>query len=86
MRYDEAMAAAMNDKTKLVFIANPNNPTGTYVKSRDGCFHESRARTGYVVLDEATLNVDAPDYPSALDYLDMRDRVMVTRTFSNAMA
>ena len=40
-----------------------------------------------VVLDEAYLEyVDAPDYPSALDYLEMRDRVMVTRTFSNAMA
>ena len=85
MRYDlEAMAAAMNDKTKLVFIANPNNPTGTYVsKAEMDAFMKAVPEQVIVVLDEAYLEyVDAPDYPSALDYLEMRDRVMVTRTFS----
>ena len=85
MRYDlEAMAAAMNEKTKLVFIANPNNPTGTYVsKAEMDAFMKAVPEQVIVVLDEAYLEyVDAPDYPSALDYLEMRDRVMVTRTFS----
>lgn len=85
MRYDlEAMAAAMNDKTKLVFIANPNNPTGTYVsKAEMDAFMKAVPEQVIVVLDEAYLEyVDAPDYPSALDYLEVRDRVMVTRTFS----
>ena len=85
MRYDlEAMAAAMNEKTKLVFIANPNNPTGTYVsKAEMDAFMKAVPEQVIVVLDEAYLEyVDAPDYPSALDYLETRDRVMVTRTFS----
>ena len=85
MRYDlPAMAAAMNEKTKLVFIANPNNPTGTYVtKAELDAFLDAVPDQVIVVLDEAYLEyVDAPDYPSALSYLDSRERVMVTRTFS----
>lgn len=85
MRYDlPAIAAAMDENTKLVFIANPNNPTGTYI-TRDelDVFLEAIPKEVLVVLDEAYFEyVDAPDYPDGLTYLDKRERLLVTRTFS----
>ena len=87
MRYDlPAMAAAMDARTKLVFIANPNNPTGTYV-TRDEMarFFEAIADDVLVVLDEAYCHyVDARDYPDGREYLGRRERLLVLRTFSKA--
>ncbi len=85
MRYDlPAIAAAMDDNTKLIFIANPNNPTGSYI-TRDelDAFLEAIPETTLVVMDEAYFEyVDAEDYPNGLDYLDKRKNLLVTRTFS----
>lgn len=85
MRYDlPAMAKAMDARTKLVFIANPNNPTGTYV-SRDelATFFKSIPDDVLVVLDEAYFEyVEAADYPNGLDFLRQRERLLVLRTFS----
>ncbi len=85
MRFDlDAIVAAMDEKTKLVFIANPNNPTGTYIsKTELDRFLEAIPRDVLVVLDEAYLEyVTASDYPNGLDYLSKRERILVTRTFS----
>jgi len=85
MRYDlDAVADAIDEKTKLVFIANPNNPTGTYVnKGELEAFLKKIPEHVLVVLDEAYFEyVTAEDYPNGLNYLSSRDRLMVTRTFS----
>lgn len=85
-RYDlVAMRAAVTPHTKLVFIANPDNPTGTYVTKRDlGVFLRDLPSETIVFLDEAYYEfVDAADYPQTLPYT--KDRaVIVTRTFSKA--
>ena len=85
-RYDlAAMKAAVTPHTKLVFIANPDNPTGTYVTKRElGAFLRDLSSDTIVFLDEAYYEfVDAPDYPQTLS--DVKDRpIIVTRSFSKA--
>ena len=71
-------------KTKAVFIANPNNPTGTMVK-RDELewFLESVPEDIIVVIDEAYFDyVDDPDYPNSLDYRNLGKSIITVRTFS----
>ena len=82
----EAMVAAITPRTKLVFVANPNNPTGTYV-SRAAVERFLRAVPPevIVVLDEAYIEyADARDYPDGLELRSLRERLIVTRTFSKA--
>ena len=86
LRYDlPAMAAAVTPHTKLVFIANPDNPTGTYVTKKElGVFLRDLPHETIVMLDEAYYEfADAPDYPQSLAYVDDHP-VIVTRTFSKA--
>ena len=82
----EAMAAAITPATRLVFIANPNNPTGTWVSRGDlEAFLEKVPDEVIVVLDEAyTEYVEASDMPSGLDYLAGHPNLLVSRTFSKA--
>jgi histidinol-phosphate aminotransferase len=82
----EAMADAVGERTRVVFIANPNNPTGTWV-SREALegFLERIPQRVLVVVDEAYFEyVVEPDYPNALDYLHRCPNLIVTRTFSKA--
>ncbi|MEM7674430.1 MAG: histidinol-phosphate transaminase [Myxococcota bacterium] len=84
-RYDlSAMAALVDPRTKLVFIANPNNPTGTYVPHKYlVAFLERIPRSVIVVLDEAYASfADAPDFPDSLELLHLRPRLVVLRSFS----
>jgi histidinol-phosphate aminotransferase len=79
-----AMAAAITPATRIVFIANPNNPTGTYV-GRDALsiFLRAVPRDVIVVLDEAYIEyADAPDFPDGLALRDLHPRLVVIRTFS----
>jgi len=84
-RHDlEKMAAAVKPNTKLIFIANPNNPTGTHVGR---AAVEKLLRTVppevIIVMDEAYLEyADAEDYPDCLELRDLRERLVVLRTFS----
>ncbi len=86
MRYDlKAMAAAVTSKTKLIFIANPDNPTGTYV-NHDEVVHflEQLPAHVVVVMDEAYFEfAEGKDYPKSLSVLD-KYPIIVTRTFSKA--
>ncbi len=85
-RYDlKAMKAAVTPHTKLVFIANPDNPTGTYVTKRElREFLRDLSRDTIVFLDEAYYEfVEAPDYPQTLGLLHDHP-VIVTRSFSKA--
>ena len=85
-RYDlRAMKAALTAHTKLVFIANPDNPTGTYVTKRElDAFLRDLPAQALVFMDEAYYEfVDAADYPQTLGFVKDRP-VIVTRTFSKA--
>ncbi len=86
-RYDLVGLAALVDlRTKLVFIANPNNPTATYVPHRAlVAFLERIPRSVIVVLDEAYAELtDAADFPDSFSLLPLRPRLVVLRTFSKA--
>ncbi len=79
-----AMAAAVDTNTQLMYIANPNNPTGTW--SRTG---ELRTLLNHVpssvivVVDEAYAEyVAEPEYPNCIDWLSEYPNLIVTRTFS----
>jgi len=79
-----AMAAAITPKTKMVFIANPNNPTGTMVGHElFDKFMNSIPERVIVAIDEAYDEyVEAPDYPDSLKYLREGRRVVIFKTFS----
>lgn len=82
----ERMLALITAQTRLLFIANPNNPTGTWLGQAalkhllDHCPPQV-----IVVLDEAYAEyVDAPDYPQTRPWLDIYPNLVITRTFSKA--
>ena len=86
-RYDlQAMAGACDESTSLAFIANPNNPTGTYATTKElEDYFRSVPDSVLTVLDEAYGEyLDQPDYPSGADLLRQGRRVIVLRTFSKA--
>jgi len=79
-----AMAAAVTPATRVMFVANPNNPTGTHV-GRAALEQLLRGVPPEViiVMDEAYLEyADAPDYPDSLTLRGLRERLLVLRTFS----
>ncbi len=80
----DAMAAAVDDSVSLVYICNPNNPTG---KALDGdqlrAFCRAVGKTAVVMVDEAYNEVtDDPEYFSMLDLVRAEENVLVLRTFS----
>lgn len=79
----EAIKKAITPNTKAIFIANPNNPTGTYVHAAAvDAFLNSIPDHILVVFDEAyTEYVDAKDFPKTLGYLNKKN-VAILRTFS----
>jgi histidinol-phosphate aminotransferase len=82
----EAMARAVTPMTKIVFIANPNNPTATIVTAEEVEHFMSRVppRT-IVVFDEAYIEFAlGPDFPETLAYVKQGRKVVVLRTFSKA--
>jgi len=82
----EAMARAITPMTKIVFIANPNNPTASIVTGDEVAHFMSRIpeRT-IVVFDEAYLEfAQGPDFPDMLPYVAQGRKVVVLRTFSKA--
>jgi histidinol-phosphate aminotransferase len=84
-RHDlKAMLAAVTRRTKVVFIANPNNPTGTYVDAREvGHYMKSVPAGVMTVFDEAYREyVEEADFPSTVDYVKRGRNVIVLRTFS----
>lgn len=83
-----AMAAAVRADTRVVYLANPNNPTGSWFD--DAALERLLERTSastIVVVDEAYHEyVTAPGLSSALRYLPHHPNLVVTRTFSKAYA
>ena len=83
-----ALRASIGPRTKLVYLANPNNPTGTwYSADIFEAFIASVPADVIVVVDEAYAEfTDAPDYASALPLVTRHPNLVVTRTFSKAYA
>lgn len=82
----ETMQAAITEKTRLMFIANPNNPTGTW-SDEVSLRHllESMPEDVVVVVDEAYCDyVEDEEYPQCIHWLHAFQNLVVTRTFSKA--
>lgn len=82
----EAMLAKVTERTRIVWICNPNNPTGTMV-TRDEleAFMAKVPASVMVVLDEAYFEyADDPAYPNGLELLPRYPNLLVLRTFSKA--
>ena len=79
-----AMAAEVDDKTKLVIVCNPNNPTGTYNTTEEfRTFLASVPANVIVAVDEAYYEyVSAEDYPQTLPLLRDHPNLVLLRTFS----
>jgi histidinol-phosphate aminotransferase len=80
----DAILAAVSPRTKVVFLANPNNPTGTYIPAdRIASFLEQVPERVTVILDEAYIEFQATDDPDAtLDLLPKHPNLVLLRTFS----
>tara|TARA_Y100000590_G_C15729395_1_gene1016419 strand:+ start:2122 stop:3216 length:1095 start_codon:yes stop_codon:yes gene_type:complete len=80
-----AMSAHINDYTKIIYLANPDNPTGTYfTKEEFNFFMEQVPDRVLVILDEAYFEYAShlDDYPDSMHY--RYDNVITLRTFSKA--
>ncbi|MBT3981083.1 MAG: histidinol-phosphate transaminase [Bacteriovoracaceae bacterium] len=85
-RFDvKALAKNITPKTKIIYIANPNNPTGTYITKREfDELLEAVPKNVLIILDEAYYEFakQNPDYPDSMDY--RYDNFIILRTFSKA--
>jgi histidinol-phosphate aminotransferase len=78
-----ALAAAINENTKIIYLANPNNPTGTiFTKAQFDEFYRHVPERVLIILDEAYFEYakDNPRYPDSMHY--RYDNVITLRTFS----
>jgi histidinol-phosphate aminotransferase len=82
----EATLAAVNDRTRMIFICNPNNPTGAMVtRSAMADFLDAVPEDVVVVIDEAYIDfVRSTECAMGQDYLDQERALVVLRTFSKA--
>ncbi|WP_274372917.1 aminotransferase class I/II-fold pyridoxal phosphate-dependent enzyme [Aminithiophilus ramosus] len=80
----EAMVEAIDGRTKILFVCNPNNPTGTYWSAdRLGAFLDAVGGRQIVVIDEAYGEfVEKDDFPDAMRLISRHPNVVVFRTFS----
>src|SRR5438552_1519290 len=85
-RYDlDALLGAIGPRTKLVYVCNPNNPTGTMnTRAELDAYFERVPEHVLTVLDQAYFEyIDDPDYPDGIEeYAKRGRRVVVLRTFS----
>ncbi len=83
-----AMLDAMDERTKILFVCNPNNPTGTYWdKETMTQFLDEVDNRAIVVIDEAYFEyVENDDYPDGMELLESYTNVIVFRTFSKMYA
>ena len=80
----DAMIAKITDKTRIVVIANPNNPTGSYLtKDEVRKLKQALPRNVLLIVDAAYAEyVSRNDYESGVELVDQADNVVMTRTFS----
>ncbi len=82
----EAMAGRLNSRTRIVLIANPNNPTGTIVRRKElSEFLKKVPEHALIILDEAYFEfVGDPEYPDSFEYFREGKNILTIRTFSKA--
>lgn len=82
----DQMIAAVNNQTRVIFIVNPNNPTGTYTSNNDLVkLLNTVSPSILVVVDEAYNEyIDRADYPDTLALLKKYPNLVISRTFSKA--
>ena len=82
----EAILDLVNNSTKMIFIANPNNPTGTMVSYEDlKDLHKKLPSNILLIIDEAYIEyVNDNNYSSFISLVENNNNVVVTRTFSKA--
>ncbi len=80
----DALLAAVTPRTRVVWLANPNNPTGTYLSAAEVArLHRGLRPDILLVIDSAYAEyVTAADYSVGLDLVDAHDNVVMVRTFS----
>jgi len=80
----EEIIKQVSDKTKIVFIANPNNPTGTYLSKNEMLDLRKKLRSNILlVVDDAYFEfINSDNFASGLDLFKDYANVLVTRTFS----
>lgn len=85
---DQAMLQAIDHRTKIIFLCNPNNPTGTYWNEEKlRSFLEQVNGQQIVVVDEAYAEfVEAEDFPNAMELIREYPNLVVFRTFSKMFA
>ncbi|HHZ90912.1 TPA: histidinol-phosphate transaminase [Candidatus Poribacteria bacterium] len=79
-----AMADAITDRTKVIFVANPNNPTGTMVtKNQVEQLIERVPGHVLIIFDEAYCEyINRSDYPQTINYISEKENIIITRTFA----
>ncbi len=81
----QAMNTLISDKTKLIFIANPNNPTGTYLPIKElETFISQVSDQILIVLDEAYIEYGEQNDVDSISLLKQYSNLIITRTFSKA--
>ncbi len=81
----EKMARRASAKTKVIFIANPDNPTGSYrIHDQVRLFLKRIPAATLVFFDEAYFEFAPPDFPKTLGFLNERGNIIIVRTFSKA--
>ena len=80
----DALIAMVNDSTRLLFLANPNNPTGTYLSKNKLRLLRQNLREDIILVIDAAYAEYATrnDYTSGIDLVEEFDNVVMTRTFS----
>lgn len=79
----DALLALVTDKTRVVFVANPNNPTGTFTDNSEiARLHAGLPSNCVLVLDQAYGEYLEDDGPAALELARRHNNVLITRTFS----
>jgi len=80
----DAILARVSERTRIVFLANPNNPTGTYLPVQEvRRLHAGLPKSVLLVLDAAYAEyVRRNDYEAGLELVSSSDNVVMTRTFS----
>lgn len=84
----EAILAAVTERTRIIFIANPNNPTGSYVTRGELEKLHARLRSDILLVIDAAYAeyAEARDYESGLALARAAENVVMTRTFSKIYA
>lgn len=84
LHYDlDSIASKVNKKTKIIFIANPDNPTGTYINQKEAKkFLKKIPKDVLVYFDEAYFEFAPEDFPRTMEFLKKRGNIIIGRTFS----